>query len=217
MTTQAADAVREPLLQIGSGPHLYLALPKQVQHGIVFSEGQFKDGKRVSLREWDSNRVLRRESYFEPDNQDLPSSWGGEAARRTYDAQGKLVESMCFHDDCSVLARIFPNSANTTLPQAASGVTEASLHEVVTAGHVGQCVFPKTLVAKNGRLEFRNPILLLASPKSKEGEPLTALTAFKIQGEDGPFIQLADKDSGKPLGWSKFSDFDLQDLRNCNM
>jgi antitoxin component YwqK of YwqJK toxin-antitoxin module len=187
------------------------------RNGIVVSEGQFKEGKRVGLREWDGNRVLRRESYFEPDNQELSGGWGGEAARRTYDAQGKLIDSACFRDDCSVLARAFPNSANTAQPKAALGATEVAPHEREAAGHVGQCVFPKTVVAKNGHLELRNPILLLSSPKSKEGELLKMLTAFKVGDESGPFIQLADKETGKPLGWSKLSDFELQDLRNCNL
>lgn len=185
--------------------------------GTVGSEAQYKDGKRISLREWDANRILRRESYFEPDNHDLPSSWGGEAARRTYDAQGKLLDSLCFHDDCSVLAHAFPNVSNTAVPREVTGAADTPSSGAGTGSHVGQCVFPKTTVAKNGNLELRTPILILSSFKSKEGEPLKALTAFKVQAEEGPFIQLADKDTGKPIGWSKFSDFELKDLRNCNL
>lgn len=36
------------------------------------------------------------------------------------------------------------------------------------AGHVGQCVFPKTKPAKNGNLEFKKPIQIYTAPNSTE-------------------------------------------------
>jgi hypothetical protein len=85
------------------------------------------------------------------------------------------------------------------------------------AGHVGQCVFPKTEVAKDGRLKFKKDIVIYASPKEKKGEPLKVLTSFKVRAEDGALIQLVEAETGKIFGWGSFKDFDFQDLRNCNL
>ena len=185
-------------------------------NGVLAGEALYKNGKKISLREWNDKGTLKRESYFEPDNPDLPSSLDGEAERRSYDEQGKVVETMCFRNDCPGLARIFPNGVQGIQPQAASD-SKAAASDVKTTGNIGQCVYPKTNIAKNGYLELRQPVLLRAAPKAKEGAPLKSLTAFKVLGEDGPFIQIADKDTGKILGWTEFSNFEVQDLRNCNL
>lgn len=85
------------------------------------------------------------------------------------------------------------------------------------AGNVGQCVFPKTKVGKNGYLELAQPVSILRSPDDKEGQPLKLMTAFKVQAERGQYVQLVEAESGKVIGWSKLSHFQRQDLRNCNL
>jgi hypothetical protein len=94
------------------------------------------------------------------------------------------------------------------------------------AGHVGQCVFPKTKPAKNGNLEFKKPIQIYTAPNSTESQTLKTLSSFTIKAEANGFIQLVtvpdedkpapEKNGGKVVGWAKLSDFELQDLRNCN-
>ncbi|MGE5621524.1 MAG: hypothetical protein ACM3VY_00715 [Candidatus Bathyarchaeota archaeon] len=94
------------------------------------------------------------------------------------------------------------------------------------AGNVGQCVFPKTKMAKNGNLEFKQPIYLSNSPDGADKHLLTSLAGFTIKAERGGYVQLAtvsdfsqpdpDKEAGKIVGWAKLSDFRFQDLRNCN-
>ena len=95
------------------------------------------------------------------------------------------------------------------------------------AGNVGQCVFPKTTVAKNGSLLPKNPVYIFNSPSASESKQLlNSLSAFTIKAEKNGFIQLVtvpdysapdpDKNAGKLIGWAKLSDFQLQDLRNCS-
>ncbi len=94
------------------------------------------------------------------------------------------------------------------------------------AGKVGQCVYPKTKIAKNGNLQFQNATYIFSEPKAtSSGQLLSSLSAFTIKAEKGSYIQLAtvpnydrpdpDKSAGKIIGWAKLSDFRLQDLRNC--
>lgn len=186
-------------------------------NGRVAEEILYKNGKRVSVRAWFDTGILQRESYYEPDNLEIPNSWAGEAARRTYDAEGKLIESMCFRDDCPELARAFPSRSQAPQSQAIPESIVAGSKAVQASDHVGQCVFPKTNIAKSGNLQLTKPILLFASLTAKEGESLKVLTAFKVQGQEGAFIQLADKDTGKTVGWSKSADFEIQELQNCNL
>lgn len=96
------------------------------------------------------------------------------------------------------------------------------------ASAVGQCVFPKTVVKKDGHLEYKRPIQLFSSPSAEAQNPkaLTAFSSFTVKAELGKFIQLAavanpddpesEKNAGKPVGWVKVSDFDFVPLRNCN-
>jgi hypothetical protein len=93
--------------------------------------------------------------------------------------------------------------------------------------HRGQCVFPKTVQTKTGRLAFKRPIDIFASPKSSSAKKrLTTFESFKIGAEtqDG-YIQLIatpggasqpNKDAGKIVGWSRVADFEFQALRNCH-
>ncbi|MFZ6641786.1 hypothetical protein ACO0LL_18755 [Undibacterium sp. TC4M20W] len=97
---------------------------------------------------------------------------------------------------------------------------------VYAAGHVGQCVAPKTKPGKNGRLEFKKPIFLLSSPKSTDQQELKTFSSFTIKAEADGYIQLVtvpdyekpdpEKSAGKVVGWAKLSDFEFQDMRNCN-
>ncbi len=94
------------------------------------------------------------------------------------------------------------------------------------AGHVGQCVFPKTKPAKNGKLEFKKPIQIYTAPNSTESQPLKTFSSFIIKAETNGFVQLVtvpdydkpepEKSADKVVGWVKLSDFEFQDLRNCN-
>lgn len=94
------------------------------------------------------------------------------------------------------------------------------------AGHVGQCVYPKTKVAKNGALEFKKPIYIVSTPNATDAQPLKSLSSFTIKAEANGYIQLATvpdydkpdpgKYAGQAIGWAKLSDFKFQDLRNCN-
>jgi hypothetical protein len=94
------------------------------------------------------------------------------------------------------------------------------------AGHVGQCVCPKTKPAKNGAIDFKNPVYLFPAPEAKQGQRLESLSGFTIKAEANGYIQLAsvpdysepdpDKNAGKIVGWGKLADFQFQELRNCN-
>lgn len=93
------------------------------------------------------------------------------------------------------------------------------------AGNVGQCVFPKVKVAKNGNLQFKKPIFIYSAPDtSSTKSTLTTLTGFSVTKETNSLVQLVEvagvdgsnTRAGKPIGWAKLSDFDFQELRNCN-
>ncbi|MFZ6675571.1 hypothetical protein [Undibacterium sp. Xuan67W] len=94
------------------------------------------------------------------------------------------------------------------------------------AGHVGQCVFPKTKSIKKNQLDFKNPVYVLSAPNATDGQLLKTLTAFSIKAESNGLIQLVtvpdysqdapEKSAGKVIGWAKLADFDFQDQRNCN-
>ncbi|PRH40730.1 hypothetical protein C6T65_19315 [Burkholderia vietnamiensis] len=96
------------------------------------------------------------------------------------------------------------------------------------ASHVGQCVFPKTKVGAGGRLVMTHPIYVFAGPStSAPKHALTSLAAFTIKADaPGGLVQLVtvpdndlpnpDSVAGKVIGWAKLSDFDFQELRNCN-
>lgn len=96
------------------------------------------------------------------------------------------------------------------------------------ANHVGQCVFPKTKVGANGNLILKHPVYVLDAPNAAAPKrTLTTLSAFTVKADaPGGFVQLAtapnydppnpDSVAGKIIGWAKLSDFDQQDLRNCN-
>jgi hypothetical protein len=85
------------------------------------------------------------------------------------------------------------------------------------AGHVGQCVYPETKPAKNGAMDFRNPVYLFPAPRAKQGQLLGSLSGFTIKAEAKGYIQLArvpdysepdpDKNAGKIVGWAKLANF----------
>ncbi len=94
------------------------------------------------------------------------------------------------------------------------------------ASNVGQCVYPKTVSAKDGSLTFKQPILIFSQPDAQAGKTeLKTFSAFSIGAEANGFVQLltvpdydaadADRDAGKVFGWAKLKDFDFQALRNC--
>lgn len=93
------------------------------------------------------------------------------------------------------------------------------------ASNVGQCVFPKVKVAKNGNLQFKKPISIYNAPDVKSNATnLTSFSAFSVAKESNGLVQLTEVPgtdgsnprAGKPVGWAKLSDFDFQELRNCN-
>lgn len=99
---------------------------------------------------------------------------------------------------------------------------------VYAANNIGQCVYPKTKVGANGNLVFKHPIYVLDAPNATTPKrALTAFAAFTIKAEaPGGFVKLVtvpnydlpnpDSVAGKVIGWAKLSDFDFQELRNCN-
>ncbi|ALV54772.1 MULTISPECIES: hypothetical protein [Burkholderia] len=111
---------------------------------------------------------------------------------------------------------------------ALSATLVLSLPAAHAANNVGQCVYPKTKVGANGNLVFRHPIYVLDAPNATAPKrALTAFAAFTVKAEaPGGFVQLVtvpnydlpnpDSVAGKVIGWAKLSDFDFQELRNCN-
>ena len=104
---------------------------------------------------------------------------------------------------------------------ALSLVSALSAH----AGNVGQCVFPKTTIQKNGNLQFKKPIAVYSAPDLKSNQTiLKELSTFSIAKETNGLVQLVEVPgfdssnprAGKSVGWAKLSDFISQDLRNCN-
>lgn len=97
----------------------------------------------------------------------------------------------------------------------------------IASDNIGQCVYPKTKVAENGYLKFKNTIYIYSKPNIKsEKTILNTFEAFSIgaAANDG-FIQLiatpgwdtpTNENAGQIVGWAKLSDFDFQELRNCN-
>jgi hypothetical protein len=91
--------------------------------------------------------------------------------------------------------------------------------------HVGQCVFPKTVI-KAGRMEFKQPVYLTSSPTATDKTQLTEFSGFSVKAESNGYVQLVTvpdynqpnpmKGAGKVVGWAKLSDFKVQDARNCN-
>jgi len=93
------------------------------------------------------------------------------------------------------------------------------------ASNVGQCVYPKTNIAKNGHLEFKKPVYIFSAPDAASTKQLLGkLSGFTIKGEAKGYVQLAtvpgasdeNPAPGRIIGWAKLSDFSFQDLRNCN-
>jgi hypothetical protein len=80
--------------------------------------------------------------------------------------------------------------------------------------HVGQCVFPKATMQKDGRL-LSKPVEVKAAPEDKDGKVETKLWAMNVTAEKGKLVQVVDAEKHKVIGWVKFSDLDVQDLRNC--
>lgn len=94
------------------------------------------------------------------------------------------------------------------------------------ADKVGQCVFPKT-VKQPGGLRFKRPVYIFESPDDRSPKKLLrSFVSFTVGAEAaGGFIQLVatpgqdsppSQRAGTIVGWAKLSDFDLQELRNCN-
>jgi len=103
----------------------------------------------------------------------------------------------------------------------------ASLSGNQTASHVGQCVYPKTKSIGNGKLEFLKPINVYKTPSTSSAfYRLETMEAFTVGAESsGGFVQLIgtsgwdeseNESSGKVIGWALLSDFEFQELRNCN-
>lgn len=104
----------------------------------------------------------------------------------------------------------------------------ALVSTALAAGHVGQCVFPKTKTGPGGRLVLPHPIDIFEAPSSTAGKrKLTSPATFTVTADaPGGYIRLAtipDYDlpnpqsaAGKVVGWAKLADFRFQDLRNCN-
>lgn len=95
------------------------------------------------------------------------------------------------------------------------------------ANSIGQCVYPKTTIQKNGNLSFAKEIQLNEKPLAEAAkQKLDILSAFKVSAEANGYIQLTtvpdyskpapEEGAGKIIGWAKRADFDLQDPRNCN-
>lgn len=93
------------------------------------------------------------------------------------------------------------------------------------ASNVGQCVFPKAVPGKGGALKFKKPISIYSTAdKNSAQTTLTAFSTFSIAKESNGLVQLIEVPgfdtpnprAGKSIGWAKLSDFDFQDLRNCN-
>lgn len=95
------------------------------------------------------------------------------------------------------------------------------------ANSIGQCVYPKTTIQKNGNLIFAKEIQLYEKPRTEAPkQKLSKLSAFKVSAESNGYIQLTtvpdyskadpEEGAGKIIGWAKHADFDLQDPRNCN-
>lgn len=94
------------------------------------------------------------------------------------------------------------------------------------SSNVGQCVYPKTTSAKDGSLNFKQPIAIFSEPNTQAGNTvLKTFSAFTIGAETNGFVQLLtvpdydaadpERDAGKVFGWAKMKDFDFQALRNC--
>lgn len=92
--------------------------------------------------------------------------------------------------------------------------------------NIGQCVYPKTITAKDGSLKFKQPVMIFSQPDAQAGKTeLTTFSAFSIGAEANGFVQLLtvpdydaadpERDAGKVFGWAKLKDFDFQALRNC--
>lgn len=95
------------------------------------------------------------------------------------------------------------------------------------ANSIGQCVYPKTKIQKNGNLSLAKEIQLYEKPLAEAPkQKLSTLSAFKVSAEANGYIQLTtvpdyskpapEEGAGKIIGWAKHADFDLQDPRNCN-
>jgi hypothetical protein len=93
------------------------------------------------------------------------------------------------------------------------------------ASNVGQCVFPKYDIQKNGNLKFKKPVPIYSAADVKSSSTtLTTLTAYSIAKESNGLVQLVEVPgtdgsnprAGKAIGWAKLSDFSFQELRNCN-
>lgn len=101
------------------------------------------------------------------------------------------------------------------------------LHSIpaTAASNVGQCVFPKYDIQKNGSLKFKKPVPIYSAADVKSSSSILAtLTAYSIARESNGLVQLVEVPgidgsnprAGKAIGWAKLSDFIFQELRNCN-
>lgn len=81
--------------------------------------------------------------------------------------------------------------------------------------HVGQCVMPKSDIAKDGHLVVQ-PIVVKAAPKDKEGKLTPKLWTMTVKAQDGNMVQVVEAETKKPIGWVAFKDLEVQEPRNCN-
>jgi hypothetical protein len=74
-------------------------------------------------------------------------------------------------------------------------------------------------------MKFKKPIPIYSAADVKSASAiLTKFDGFKVAGQSNGLVQLVEvpgadgsnANAGKTIGWAKLSDFDFQELRNCN-
>lgn len=185
----------------------------------------YKNGKLDGLnQEFDEMGSLTSQNKYKEDHEEFIYGSQAEATEAIHAINAANAENKTnaaeVAEGINLAFRPSPSSTNSTNPTL---LISPSAH---AADHVGQCVFPKTKVAKSGRTEFVSPVVILSSPQAKQGETLKLMSTFKIGVEEGGLVQLIsvpdsdkpdpDKYAGKVVGWAKLSNFVFQEPRNCN-
>lgn len=84
--------------------------------------------------------------------------------------------------------------------------------------NVGQCVSPKSTATPSG-LTFKSPVHIYTKPDvNSSSYVLASFAPPTITAEaKGGLVQLESTERrGVTAGWAKLSNFEFQDLRNCN-
>lgn len=141
-------------------------------------------------------------------------------------APTELQELLASRPSISIEDKNVTGIDNTSAPDSKMVASPLEPQSAATS-NIGQCIYPKTTQAEDGKLMAAHAIYIYKEPNDLgEKSLLEGLAAFNIGAETSKgFVQLIatpgwgepqNPDAGKVVGWAKLDEFEFQALRNCN-